>query len=220
MYVKLLEQTVRELQGEPVEEAHRARVNLGIELRIDESYIDETNQRLAVYRKVATAADESALTAAVDEVGDRYGTLHPSVTRLAEYGRVRILADQMRVESVDREGKLLVLKFGNDTAVTLDHLLAFVESNDGVTLTPPGVIKINLEQLEYHSPTREHGTDAQREDGGRDGPRSWWTRRATSGAVVAGFSAAEMTAGDPSIGRELEYLTRVQRVLEALAGGD
>ena len=220
MYVKLLEQTVRELQGEPVEEVHRARVNLGIELRIDESYIDETNQRLTVYRKVATAADESALTAAVDEVGDRYGTLHPSVARLAEYGRVRILADQMRVESIDREAELLVLKFGNDATVAVDHLLAFVEANDGVTLTPPGVIKVDLKQFAYHSATREHGTEMQREDDGRDRPRSWWTSRATSGSVVAGFSAAEMTAADPSIGRELEYLGRVQRVLEDLAGGD
>jgi len=220
MYVKLLEQTVRELKGQPVEDTHRARVNLGIELRIDESYINETNQRLAVYRKVATASDESALSAAVDEVCDRYGTLHPSVTRLAEYGRVRILANQMRVESIDREGKLLVLKFANDTALSLDHLLAFVRSNVGVTLTPPGVIKVNLEQLAQQSTTSEHATNMRRQDDRRDRLSSWWTSRATSGSVVAGFSAAEMTAADPSIGRELEYLSRVQHVLGELAGAE
>ena len=40
----------------------RATVNLGIELRVDEDYVAETNQRLALYRRVASATDDSELT--------------------------------------------------------------------------------------------------------------------------------------------------------------
>ena len=39
MYMKLLEQTVRELKGEDIEDDVRATVNLGVDLRIDESYV-------------------------------------------------------------------------------------------------------------------------------------------------------------------------------------
>jgi len=39
MYMKLLEDAVRELKGEPLEEEVRASVNLKVELRIDEQYI-------------------------------------------------------------------------------------------------------------------------------------------------------------------------------------
>jgi transcription-repair coupling factor (superfamily II helicase) len=53
MYMKLLEQTVRELKGEELEDDVRATVNLGVDLRIDESYIPDMNQRLMLYRKVA-----------------------------------------------------------------------------------------------------------------------------------------------------------------------
>ena len=53
MYMKLLEQTVRELKGEELDDDVRATVNLRVDLRIDESYVPDMNQRLMLYRKVA-----------------------------------------------------------------------------------------------------------------------------------------------------------------------
>ncbi len=147
MYVKLLEQTVRELQGEEVRDERRARVNLGVDLRIDESYVTETDQRLAVYRKIATAADEPALAAALDEVADRYGPLHPSLVRLAEYGRVRVRASGIGVESIDREASRLVMRFSEDAAIDPGRLVEFVHSRPGIALTPAGVVRLDLEAV-------------------------------------------------------------------------
>ena len=145
MYVKLLEQTVRELQGEEVRDERKARVNLGVDLRIDESYVTETDQRLAVYRKIATATDEPALAAALDEVADRYGPLHPSLVRLAEYGRVRVRASGIGVESIDREASRLVMRFSEDAAIDPGRLVEFVRSRPGIALTPAGVVRLDLE---------------------------------------------------------------------------
>ena len=147
MYVKLLEQTVRELQGEPVEEEHRATVNLGIDLRIDENYVPETNQRLALYRRVAGARDEEALAAVLEEVADRYGPAPPSLRRLAQYGRIRILAGQLGVESVDRERRLLVMRFGDKARVAPERLVSFVQARPAVTMTPPAVLRVDLDAL-------------------------------------------------------------------------
>ena len=55
MYMKLLEQTVRELKGEELEDDVRATVNLRVDLQIDASYVPDMNQRLMLYRKVAAA---------------------------------------------------------------------------------------------------------------------------------------------------------------------
>ena len=52
MYLKLLEETIRELKGEELEDDARATVNLKVELRIDEAYIPDMNQRLGVYRRL------------------------------------------------------------------------------------------------------------------------------------------------------------------------
>ena len=145
MYLKLLEETVRELKGEPAGDEQRAAVNLGIDLRIDEEYIAETNQRLSLYRRIAAARDEAALGAVLDEIADRYGPLPPSVRQLADYGRIRILADRIGAESVDRERRLLVIRFGERARIEPQQLVAFVQSRPAVTLTPPAVIRIDLE---------------------------------------------------------------------------
>ncbi|HEX4348440.1 MAG TPA: transcription-repair coupling factor, partial [Vicinamibacterales bacterium] len=85
MYMKLLEQTIRELKGEELEDDLRATVNLGVDLKIDEGYIPDMNQRLMVYRKVAAARTETEFEQTLDEIADRYGPPTDAVLNLAEY---------------------------------------------------------------------------------------------------------------------------------------
>ena len=209
-YVKLLEQTVQELKGEVVEEDHRATVNLGIDLRIDEQYITATNQRLALYRRVAGARDEEALTAVLDEVADRYGPVPPSVLRLAQYGRIRVLADQLGVESVDREQQLLVIRLRDSARLDPQRLVAFVAARPAVTLTPPAVIRVDLDTPARSAigPSRQVGLPVS---------SSWWTPRASSGGVTAGFSKGEMLKTDRSGGTD-DLLDRVHALLDELSG--
>ena len=111
MYMKLLEEAVRELKGEDIEDDVRATVNLRVDLTIDEAYVPEMNQRLMIYRKVAEARTERELESSLAGIRDRYGAPPESVLNLAEYGRIRVLADHLGVETIDREGRLVVIKF-------------------------------------------------------------------------------------------------------------
>ena len=209
-YVKLLEQTVRELRGEPVDDDHRAKVNLGVDVRIDEQYITETNQRLAFYRRVAGARDETALAAVLEEVADRYGPIPPSVIRLAQYGRIRVLADQLGAESVDREQHLLVIRFRDNAQIDPERLVAFVEARPAVTLTPPAVIRVDLDALSRSrtGPPRRMVTSVS---------ASWWTKRASSGEVKAGFSKDELLRAERP-GEADSLLDQVEGLLTDLSG--
>ena len=83
--MKLLEQTIKELKGEEIEDDLRATVNLRVDLRVDETYIPDMNQRLTVYRRMAAVRTEPELDRIMDEVRDRYGPPPDSVLNLAEY---------------------------------------------------------------------------------------------------------------------------------------
>ena len=144
MYVKLLEETVGELKGEEIRGNPRARVNLGVDLRIDAHYIAETNQRLVVYRKIASAPDELSISKALEEIVDRYGPLHPSLLQLAEYARIRATGDKLGVEFIDSKGTSLVIKFRADASLEPKRLIEFVQGRPAVILTPEGVLKIEL----------------------------------------------------------------------------
>ena len=86
MYMKLLEQTVRELKGEELEDDVRATVNLRVDLRIDESYVPDMNQRLMLYRKVAAARREDEIDRVLEEAAR---SLRPAARLGAQPGRLR-----------------------------------------------------------------------------------------------------------------------------------
>jgi transcription-repair coupling factor (superfamily II helicase) len=105
MYMKLLEEAVRELKGEAIDDDVRATVNLGVDLRIDEAYVADVNQRLMLYRKVAAARREDEIDRILDEAADRYGPWPASVLNLADYGRIRVMADRLGIERFGLRGE-------------------------------------------------------------------------------------------------------------------
>ncbi len=115
MYMKLLEDTVRELKGEEIDDDIRATVNLRVDLKIEETYIPDMNQRLMVYRRIASARSEEEIDRIVAEVRDRYGPIPPSILNLADYGRIRVMADRLGIEAVDREGEKVLFRFRPQT---------------------------------------------------------------------------------------------------------
>jgi transcription-repair coupling factor (superfamily II helicase) len=204
MYMKLLEQTVRELKGDELEDDGRATVNLGADLRIDETYIQDMNQRLMLYRKIAAARREEEIDRVLEEAQDRYGPTPDSVLNLADYGRIRVMAERLGIDALDREGRTIVLRFRPQGKIDPVRLVALVGQRPDLTLVPPASLRMNLDQApgsglqapglraqdERFTRSPKPGARSQR----RPSPAapSWWTARARSGDVSPGFSKAEI----------------------------
>ena len=242
MYMKLLEQTIRELKGEDLEDERRAAVNLRLDLRIDDTYIPDMNQRLSAYRRMASARAPQDVDNLVAELADRYGAAPASVLHLAQYARLRLMADRLGLETVDREGGIVVLKFRPDAKLDPAWLLNLIRNRQDLTLLPPAVLRLDLSRPPTASPavaaTRGAGPGpgAARRDTGRlvvgqkpqtaSGPpagqpdgESWWTARATTG-VAPGFTREQMLAEappDPSAAGGL--FERVGELFEQLSKG-
>ncbi len=222
-YMKLLEEAVRELKGEPVEDERTATVNLQVDLRIEDGYVPDMNQRLAVYRRFAAVRSDEELARLADELRDRYGPPPPSVRNLAEYARIRVLANRLGVESLDREGPLVVLKFRADAPLDPGALLRIVRAHPDLTLVPPGNLRLDL--------GRGDGADAGRAGRparpapapapgrhGRPDRMSWWTARAQTGEVRPGFTRDQILRkpkDDPRAGGGL--FSRLLGVLDELS---
>jgi transcription-repair coupling factor (superfamily II helicase) len=209
MYMKLLEETIRELKGEDLEDDVRATVNLRIDFRIEDSYVPDMNQRLMIYRRIAGARTEEELTRIMEELRDRYGPPPVPVLNLADYGRIRVMADQLGIDSLDREGSVIAIRFREKAKVDPVRLVHLVRERDDLKLIPPVSLKMDLKKQpvppsqsgEATALKNAHraqlgsnsGQSAMRPTGRR--PRSepaWWTARATAGEVTAGFSKAEI----------------------------
>ena len=244
-YMKLLEDTVRELKGEEIEDDIRATVNLRVDLKIEETYIPDMNQRLMVYRRIASARSEEEIDRVVAEVRDRYGPIPLSILNLADYGRIRAMADRLGIEGIDREGDRVLFRFRPQARLDPTRLVSFVQRRGDVTLVPPAGLRLDLKTSPgakkaapsvprpQPAPSRPAGpwanigrkplTSADVLRAGHKGepaaPASWWTARATAGEVTGGFTKAEILrpeAEDPRAPSGV--FTRVGGVLSELVG--
>jgi transcription-repair coupling factor (superfamily II helicase) len=200
MYMKLLEETIRELKGEDLEDDIRANVNLKVDLKIDETYVPDMNQRLMLYRKVAAARRLEEVDRVLEEAMDRYGPPPDSVLNLADYGRIRVMADRLGIDAIDREGRTVVLKFRPQTKVDPVRLVALVRQRPELTLVPPAGLKLSLEEVNPNPPNLkpltsnfQPPTSNLKKSGARSqAAPSWWTARARTGEVKPGFTKEEI----------------------------
>ncbi|HSR69153.1 MAG TPA: transcription-repair coupling factor [Acidobacteriota bacterium] len=145
LYSKLLDQTIRELKGQPVDDEVQTSIDLRLDIQIPDHYIDDSNQRLWLYKRISSTADEQALASLRDETVDRYGKLPRSLSNLFRQARLRFKARRLKVLSIDRKGTRLMLKFRHDTPVQPQQVIKLVEAGEGVSLTPEGVVVLQAD---------------------------------------------------------------------------
>jgi len=144
-YVRLLDETVRELKGEEVVPEIHSALNLGLDIRIPAGYISDENQRLRAYRQIANAADAAARERAEKELEDRYGKVPDEVRHLIQYSALKTAAEQIGIEAIDRRHHILNVKFHAKTRVDPARLMNIVSKTKGAQFTPAGVLMLPLD---------------------------------------------------------------------------
>jgi len=144
-YIRLLEESVRELKGEEIVPEIHSALNLSLDIRIPAGYIADENQRLRAYRQIANASTAEARDRAETELADRYGPVPEAVRNLLQYSALKTLAEKIGVEAVDRRHNLLNIKFHSATRVDPARLMNLVGKSRGAQFTPAGVLLLPLE---------------------------------------------------------------------------
>ncbi|HVN03502.1 MAG TPA: transcription-repair coupling factor [Bryobacteraceae bacterium] len=144
-YVRLLEETVRELKGEEVPIEIHSSLNLGLDMRIPADYISDENQRLRAYRQIANAATPADRERVEKELEDRYGPVPDAVRNLLEYSALKTAAEKLGIEAIDRRHSLLNVKFHPETHIDPARLMNLVSQARGAQFTPAGVLILPLD---------------------------------------------------------------------------
>jgi transcription-repair coupling factor (superfamily II helicase) len=148
LYTQMLERTVSELRGEAVEDETSVSLNVGVDVAIPDDYINDMGQRLRTYKRVSSARDEETLANIHRETRDRYGRLPDSVEQLFAYARLRRLAEETGVISIDRTADGMALKFSEKARVSPAKLAAYVHSRASASFAPTGVLRVKLKEEE------------------------------------------------------------------------
>ena len=115
LYTQLLNEAVRELEEEggssdgveiPPE---LPRIELPMNARIPEDYVDHLPTRLAVYQRLAKMSDADYIPEVREELRDRFGPLPEEVENLLNLASLRMLAADVGVESIVQGNDAIVL---------------------------------------------------------------------------------------------------------------
>ncbi len=112
LYTKLLSDTVAEMRAgkkpssndkpgdRSLLEFSTVRIDLGVDARIPDSYVEDLAQRLSVYQRLARIHDADSISDIHDELRDRFGPVPRNVDLLLAAEKMRVLAEQSGVDSV------------------------------------------------------------------------------------------------------------------------
>jgi len=147
LYCRMLEQTVRELQGEETVHESSTNLNLNLDIRIPEDYIANMNQRLNLYKRIAGAQSEAQIASIREEMHDRFGTTPESVENLLEYGRLKLKAEYLSIRSIDVSDGSLFFQLSKQGNVRAENILTFIQKHQGAAISPGGILSVPGEKL-------------------------------------------------------------------------
>ncbi len=145
MFLKLMETSIAELKGEPIQEDLEPEIHLPFSAYLPETYVGDIDQRLTLYRRLAKMTDLKAIGALKAEMSDRFGALPDEANNLLLKIMLKVLAVRAGCKRLDLVDQHLRLQFSD---VHQSRPLGIVEmvSQQGsrFRFTPDHVFKAQL----------------------------------------------------------------------------
>ncbi len=119
LYCKMLDETLRTLQGEPLpEESEEVSIELNISAYLPEEYISDETQRIEMYQKIAAVQSEEDRSEVLDELIDRFGDPPQSAENLIFVAMIKSAARKLRVERISDQGNTVTVHFPDQNSLT------------------------------------------------------------------------------------------------------
>ncbi len=145
LYAQLIQETIRELKGEPLEVAVDPVIRLRAEGFIPESYVPDPTLRLNLYKRLLAIPDAERLRDFAEELHDRFGPVPPEARWLLTVVDLKIQARALRVREIDARREAIRLTFAPEPPILPETILALLRSERGrLTYLPE-------EALEYRT---------------------------------------------------------------------
>ena len=126
LYAQLIEDAVRTLRGQAARVEFDPDINIQLHARIPEDYVPDNHLRLVLYKRLANAEDEEKVLEIADELMDRFGPRPGPVDNLVSLMRIRTLARNIGLKSLDHGAHKLQLVFDPQSPLPVNAIVRLV----------------------------------------------------------------------------------------------
>ena len=139
MYLRLLDEAVREERGEKPQIKAECSADLAISANIPESYVPSSAQRMDLYRRIALITSEEEADDIVDELIDRFGDPPSCVNALVSVALLRSDAGRAGITDISQKAGKLLVKLNDFSMDALTVLLGMPEYRGRIQVVPGAV---------------------------------------------------------------------------------
>lgn len=152
-YTQMLEEAVAELRGTPIQSERDPELNVDLAGYIPDEYVPDTGQRLALYKRLASAQDDTEVREILEEMLDCYGPIPEEVGVLGELMVIKSQARRLRALSLELNPVRLVLALGDDTPLEPAKIMELIQKPHSLyRLTPDMRLVRQFSQGEVERP--------------------------------------------------------------------
>ena len=105
LYMDMLEEEIADIRGQEIPKVDDTQVDLKVTAFIPNSYIDDVEQKMSVYRALASADSKRELTQIAVDLSDRYGPIPHATEQLMRVLELKQIAKRLGFSRIKPEGK-------------------------------------------------------------------------------------------------------------------
>jgi transcription-repair coupling factor (superfamily II helicase) len=129
LYQQMLQDAIEHLKAGidlPSEEAWSPSITIGTPVTIPESYVEDLQVRLTLYRQLSQLESDEAIESFAAELVDRFGSLPDEVNQLLKLVSIKALCRRAHVERVEAGPKGVIIGFRDNSFANPQGLVRFV----------------------------------------------------------------------------------------------
>ena len=110
-YCNLLDEVVREIQGEKITPEIDVQIDLDVTSYIPDEYISDSSQKIEMYQDIALCKNEEDIQNVVDEMIDRFGNMPNEIENLLDIARIKTLCKKLNISKVQGRRNFVLFMF-------------------------------------------------------------------------------------------------------------
>ncbi len=137
LYCKLLNETVLELSTGEKQVEFETYVDLKYDGYIPDEYVKDENQKIEVYKKIASCESIAEIEEVRKEVQDRFGPLPAIVADLLKISEIKALGNRYKIPSIIEMGQNVVIEFNENSQIVVDRIWGLIKANEKQLFVSP-----------------------------------------------------------------------------------
>jgi transcription-repair coupling factor (superfamily II helicase) len=140
LYLRMLEDAIRELSGQDKEVAQNIDMKLSIDAYLNEELIEEDRLRLELYRRLSLCEGTGEVYEIESEIADRFGKLDVITRQFIDVIIMKVLAREKGISKVSSYGENVFIEFMDENKERV-VLKSLSKDDDDIIATAMGYLK-------------------------------------------------------------------------------